>query len=285
MNSRHVLITGASGLLGTCVRQVLKDAGISFVGLCNSQRGDASLMPVDLCDPADVKKLFYENAFTHVVHCAAVRSPEACLADPALAYGLNAVAVEYLAREVNASGAWLCHVGTDYVFDGKNPPYREDDRPNPCNLYGRTKLAGEFAARTAERHLVLRIPALYRADPTVPGNVLTAFAAAIRENQLTPQDEETVRYYTLADDVAKAILFALEKELTGVLHVSAEQKTTKADFAQMICRMLGEDESRVKRCPPPATEDERPHDSHLSSEKYKQLGGPVFSSIDKALGL
>jgi len=285
MAAKSVLVTGASGLLGTCVRQVLSAAGIPFTGLCNSRREDASLLAVNLCDPAAVKALFAQHAFTHVIHCAAIRSPEECLADPAKAYQVNAVAVEYLAREVNAAGAWLCHISTDYVFDGKNPPYREDDRPCPCNLYGRTKLAGEFAARTALRHLVLRIPALYRADPAIPGNVLTFFAAAIRENRLSAQDEETVRYYTLTDDVAKAIGFVLDNELTGTLHVSAEQKTTKAEFAKMICRMVGADKSRVTPCPPPPTEDERPHDSHLSSEKYKALGGPVFSSIDEALGL
>jgi S-adenosylmethionine synthetase len=78
-----------------------------------------------------------------VVHCAAERRPDVVESQPDAASQLNVAASGNLATEAAAVGAFLIYISSDYVFDGTNPPYTEEDTPNPLNLYGKTKLEGE----------------------------------------------------------------------------------------------------------------------------------------------
>lgn len=251
------------------------------VATCHASRADG-LIPLDVTDRDAVLRIVADGAFTHVVNCAAFRSPEYCRAHPEDAYRTNALAVEFLAEAADSVGALLCQVSTDYVFPGTHPPYREEDAPLPVNLYGRTKLAGEYAARSASKHLVTRIPALYRTDVSDPRNVVAELARWLRAGVERTQDAVTVRYYTLADDVAMALRFALEVGATGILHLSAEQKTTKAEFARGVALALGCNPRLVRDEGAPKGSDRRPMDSHLDPGLYYRLGGERFTDMDVA---
>lgn len=225
------------------------------------------------------------NPFTHIVNCAADRDPESCRRNPAGAYLLNAVAVEHLAAAANRFSLVLCQISTDYVFDGTNPPYREDDRPNPINLYGRTKLAGEFAAREAARHLILRVPALYRLDLSDERNCLATFAQQVRSAVCFEQDAQSIRYYTLADEVAAATRFLLEMQREGILHLSSGENTTKARLCRALCSIFRQNPDNIIDTPTPATGERRPVDSHLCTDSYNELKGPSFSNLSVCLPL
>lgn len=285
-----ILIVGANGLLGRCLWHELQGSASSpsavagdahsVVGTYRS-RPEEGLVPLNADDREAVRRLLGEGQFDAVVNCAAQRDPDTCLRDPLGAYRDNAVAVEILAAASEEIGALFCQISTDYVFSGTKPPYREEDPPDPINLYGRSKLAGEWAARVAKKHLIVRIPALYRTDLTDPRNIATTFAKSPKP--LGPLDSVTVRYYTLADDVARALRFLLEQKIQGIIHLTAHQKTSKADFARRVMVALGRGPEWVEDGPIPTTGDLRPLDSHLSDGRYRSLGGPSFTSIDEAL--
>jgi S-adenosylmethionine synthetase len=106
-----------------------------------------------------------------LIHCAAERRPDAAEADPERASALNAGSTDLLARLAVELGFGLIYISTDYVFDGKKPPYSVEDAPNPLNLYGRLKRDGEKAVLKAreESHtengkdtslVVMRVPLL-----------------------------------------------------------------------------------------------------------------------------
>ncbi|MCX7934655.1 MAG: SDR family oxidoreductase [Planctomycetota bacterium] len=276
-----VFIAGASGLLGQCVWRELASAYRVEGSYCGRPRPGLRRLAIE--DTAAVREMIAAGGFTHIVNCAGLRSPEYCREHPDAAYAINGLAVENLARAADSAGALLLHISTDYVFNGERPPYREDDLPNPINFYGRSKLAGEHAAQSARRHLVLRIPALWRADLTDERNVATDLARRLRAGERLRLDAETVRYYTLAEDVARAIRFCLERGCEGILHVTAEQKTSKADFARRLARALRLADDLVEDAPPPPEAEARPLDSHLCADKYKRLGGPAFSSVDEGM--
>lgn len=277
-----ILVTGASGLVGGCVLREFLAAGVDAAGTYGS-RPQEGLVPLQITDREAVRSLLLGGGYTHVVHAAAVRSPDECLAHPETAYRVNALAVEYLAETANDADALFCQIGTDFVFSGEHPPYRETDRPDPVNLYGRTKLAGEHAARRAARHLILRIPAQWRADLADSRNVAAQYAERLAAGETLVLDAHTVRYYTLSEDVARAVRFLFEAGETGLFHLSAEQKTTKAAFARKLAEALGFLPDRVQDGPIPATGDVRPFDSHLATDRYAAFGGPAFSDIDSAL--
>ncbi len=279
----RVLVTGAGGLLGRCLHHALAEDGTrEVVGTCHS-RTTPGLVQAELTDPGSVEALLGTGRFTHIVHAAAWPGPERCMDDPAGAYAINAGAVELLARGANRSGACLIQISTDYVFDGEQAPYAEADPPNPVNVYGRSKLAGEVAARTAERHLVLRIPALYRLDLTDPRNTAAVTARRLRAGETLVVDDRIARYYTLADEVAAAVRFLLETGAEGTLHLSAQGRTTKAGFCRLVAEALGLPADRVQADPAPATGDRRPADSHLATGAYERLHGPGFIPAREAL--
>lgn len=279
-----ILLTGANGLLGRCMLREFTAAGVNITG-CGHRELAEGMRALDITDREAVRREVASGGYSHIINCAAERDPESCLRDPERAYRLNAVAVEYLAAAANESGATLCHISTDYVFDGANPPYKEEDCPNPINLYGRSKLAGEFAARGARSHLVLRIPALYRLDLSDPRNCLVGFIRAIKEKERLEQDGSCVRYYTLADEVATATHFLLQTNATGIIHLSSEIATTKADFFRDICKIIGHNPSKIISVAALSGTDRRPENSHLSTTRYLALSGMVFSNTDKTLSL
>jgi len=274
----RILVTGAAGLLGRCVVRALAPLGEVI------PRGHApapGLAPLEIADREAVEAAV-EGA-SCVVHCAGQRNPDRCLADPAEAYRANSLGVEHLARACDRRGALLLHISTDYVFDGLRPPYREDDPPAPVNCYGRSKLAGEIAARSAKRHLILRIPALWRTDLEDPRNAATEIAGWLRAGETRSQDAVTVRFYTLADDVAETIRFCLERGLEGVLHVSARERTNRADFARRLAIALGCRPEQVLDGPASTAGDRRPPDSQLDPTRIERLGGPPCTGLTEAL--
>ncbi len=277
-----ILLTGATGLLGATIMEAFARTPHQAVGASHStDRG--GMTRLELTSRDSVRSTLLGRNYTHVIHCAALRSPDYCLAHQDEACRVNILGTEYIAEAAREAGAKVVYISTDYVFDGTNPPYEADDPPRPINLYGRTKLAGEYAARTLSGALIVRIPALYKLDPEEPRNVLSQFVGWLRAGETRPQDSETVRYYTLVEDIAAALVFLLEQDIDGIVQLSAEEKTSKAKFARDIATALGFDPALAPDAPPPTTGDIRPHDSHLSIARYQDLGGPRFRGIQEAL--
>lgn len=245
--------------------------------LCDGMRA------LDITDRAAVLETVCAGRYDWLINCAADRDPESCLRDPARAYRLNAAAVENLAAAASACSAKLCQISTDYVFDGTNPPYRENCAPNPVNVYGRSKLAGEYAARSTEKHLVLRVPALYRTDLSDERNVVTNFVRQLKERKELTIDSSCVRYYTQAEDVAQAAEFLLSKNICGTVHLTAGEASTKAAFCEMIAHTLDLRGCKIIPDPSPASSERRPADSHLCADLYHSLGGKPFAGISQVL--
>ena len=276
-----LLITGASGMLGG---EILKKAGadMNVVGACHRSPCEG-LLQLDFEQPDRVKAAIREGGFSHIIHCAAIRDPDYCLKHPEETDIVNVRASRIITEAAQAAGAVLCYISTDYVFDGNNPPYAESDTPCPINVYGKSKLAGEVATATVDHHLIVRIPALYRSNLGDSANVLTKFAGLFADGKTLDLDAETVRYYTRTEDVADAVLFLLEREQRGIIHVSADEQTTKSAFARMAAVHLGYGPERVVDAPPASTGDARPHNSRIDTSLYRSLNGPRMLSPSEVL--
>lgn len=279
-----IFLTGGTGLLGKCLAGELAAFG-DVVPAAHREEGPRGkhYPKINVEDASSVFAALDGKDYTHLVHAAAIRSPEQCLADPAYAYLVNAVAVEHLAAACTRNGIKLIYISTDYVFPGVAAPYRESCKPYPINVYGRTKLAGEYAARSVEKHLVVRVPALWSDDPNDERGPLKAVLDKFRAGKPFPAENRFVRHYTLASDIAKAATFCITQNMSGIVHLSAGESQTKADFFRAAGKHFGFDPDLVVNAPQPEGEDTRPQDSTLDTSFYRSHDGPHIRGLSEVL--
>ena len=117
---------------------------------------------IDLRRPAGLRDPVLRLRPDAILSCAALTSVDACEADAASAFTINAEAPQALAEVAAELDIPIVHLSTDYVFGGRQEaPYRENDTPDPINVYGRSKVAGEIAVAQARRHAVVRTTWVY----------------------------------------------------------------------------------------------------------------------------
>ncbi len=168
-----ILVAGGSGMLGIALRDFFKARGTAVRAV--SRRAQAGCEASDVSDPRDVKALFREK-YDYVIHSAALSDVDGCEREPLKAHAGNALTAKYLAAACAENGTPLVYVSTDYVFDGrKRTPYETGDPTGPVNVYGMTKLEGEFYAKKCPASAIVRTSWLFG-----PGNP-TNFVDAVKK--------------------------------------------------------------------------------------------------------
>lgn len=267
-----ILITGASGLLGSDISYQAEQNGIETVKVCLKPR--EGFLSADISTKDGLEKID-QTAWNALVHCAAWRDPNRCKSDESMAKRINADATGKLAELAKKRNAKFLYISTDYVFPGTNPPYKEDDTPGPVNWYGQTKLMGEKETLGAsENFCVMRIPALYGARAGLEASPLLLTTLKALRSQ-TPWDMENsiIKYPTYTGDVAEAALFLLNKNASGVFHFSGQDKTTRFTLTQIMAEAIGASMENIRSMTaPPEMDATRPKDAHLDISKILSLG-------------
>src|SRR5215469_4428981 len=149
-----ILLLGRNGQIGSDLAALLPLLG-EVVAL--------SRQDLDLANPAEVRRTVREVQPHWIVNAAGYTAVDDAEKNGAAATALNAEAPGMLAQEATKIGAVLVHYSTDYVFDGlTKTPYKEDDPPNPINVYGRSKLEGEQAIQASGApHFIFRTQWVY----------------------------------------------------------------------------------------------------------------------------
>lgn len=149
-----LLLTGATGQVGWYLAQFLAPL-VDVVALTRAH--------LDLSDAERIRTVVREIRPQVIVNAAAYTAVDRAETEPSLAYRINADAPGILAQEAARLRAVLVHYSTDYIFDGKkSSPYTEEDEPHPLNVYGETKLAGEYAVSAAGApYLIFRTSWVY----------------------------------------------------------------------------------------------------------------------------
>jgi dTDP-4-dehydrorhamnose reductase len=272
----NVVVIGANGQLGGDVVSAFAE---------NQDRVDSMThAEIEISNLESVRNCLEKCSPAIVVNTAAMHHVENCELDPERAYAINATGVRNLALVTCDLGATLMHVSTDYVFDGKkNAPYTEDDAPLPLNVYGNSKLAGEYHTRTINpRHFVLRTSALYGKHPCrAKGGRnfvdLMLELARTRERIRVVNDEFVSP--TPTDDLARQIVCLSRSDAYGLYHATSEDSCSWYEFAREIFSSAGI-EVTVEAAAPgefPAKAP-RPQYSVLENLRLKNIGLNLFVS-------
>ena len=149
-----IVILGSNGQLGSDLRKVLAPN----YELINSTSADINAAAADVSS-----QLVPYTDVDYIINCIATTNVDGCESNPQQAFLVNSAFAVQLAQFCTANQITLIHISTDYVFDGTNPnTYLENDQPNPLNVYGLSKYAGEIAVKTyADKYFILRVSSLF----------------------------------------------------------------------------------------------------------------------------
>jgi dTDP-4-dehydrorhamnose reductase len=194
---------------------------------------------LDASDKHEVRAVLEEIEPEVIINTAAMTNVDQCETDREAAWRANVVSVENLVQAAKLIGAHLIHISTDYVFDGKNGPYIELDRPNPVSYYGRTKLASENVIRTSGiPHTIFRTMILYGTGYNVKSNFGLWVLKSLTEGKPVRVVDDQMGNPTRADDLAYAIIKALELGRSGLYHVSGPELVSRYDFALAVAEVF-----------------------------------------------
>lgn len=271
------MITGGKGQLGRELERVLLNSGKYEVISLGYEE-------LDVTKPDSVQQLILANMPEVIIHAAANTSVDGCESDMDSAFLVNALGSRNVAVAAAKIKAKLVYISTDYVFNGKaGRPYTEFDLPDPINVYGKSKLAGErYVAGLSEKYFIVRTSWLY--GRCGRNFVKTVLDIAGEKSEVAVVDDQ-LGSPTCAKDLACFIAELMQTELYGTYHASNTGSCSWFDLARTVFEMAGLNQIKVR----PITTQElnrpaaRPAYSVLDNYCIRLEGLPDFRPWEDAL--
>lgn len=204
---------------------------------------------VDFNQPQTLPEIVRAARPDVIVNAVAYTNVDKAESEPDVARRINADAVSEIAYEAKNTGALLIHYSTDYVFDGaKGSPYVENDTPNPLNVYGKTKLAGEEAAALAEHYLTFRTSWVY--SNRVGGFVSKVLEWTKTQNKLRIVDDQigSPTWSRMLAEVTGQLTarYGIDKtwllERQGLYHLAGAGAVSRYEWVKEILRLMGRED-------------------------------------------
>lgn len=279
---KTVLVTGANGQLGTCIKQIANSYK-------NTQFIYTNTSNLDITNKTEVFSFFKNNNIDYCINCAAYTAVDKAEEEVDKATEINVIGVKNLAKACNKNNTTLIHISTDFVFDGnKQTPYKETDTPNPKSIYGLTKLQGEQQIPLAtKKYFIIRTSWLYSEFGNNFMKTMLKLGKVKDELRVINDQKGTPTY---AKDLAKIILKIINATNIefGIYHYSNDSETTWYGFSKKIVT-LANIQIKIKPITTAAykTAAERPKYSVLDTKKLKKalcIEIPIWQkSLKKAI--
>ena len=241
---------------------------------------------IDMADPDNIRQVVKNSQTDIIVNATAYTNVDKAEREPDLAMAINGIGPGILAEEAKRLGAALIHYSTDYVFDGtKGEPYTEEDEPNPINVYGKTKLAGEEAIQAiGANYLIFRTAWVYSLRRPC---FVTKVLQWARENETLRIVDDQISNPTWARMLAEATAQVIAqgrgepveyiREKSGLYHLAGGGSCSRYEWAKTILEMDPYKEEQVVKELLPAkgrdfpTPAKRPLNSGLIITKVNSL--------------
>ena len=238
-----ILITGASGQLGMSLKRIF-NSKYEIISTTRNNNPTGSSMYLDVTNPMLFKEVMETTNPDLVINLAALTNVDLCEKNPELAYSINIGGMDNL---VNAFKGPIIHVSTDYVFDGEDGPYKEEDTTNPLNVYGLSKLESEkLLLDHSENSLVIRSNVLYDYSSKSEASFLNWVVDSLTQEKEINIVEDQWNNPTWTGSLAVVIDRAIDTQLTGLVHWGDGDLVSRFDFANKIADVFNLKKSLIK---------------------------------------
>lgn len=273
MSDSSWMVTGVTGLLGANAAIAIgKKERVVGVARKAPDGIPIDFVRADFSAQVDFNVLFEKTVPKVILHCAALSTHEECESNPGLAHQINVLASRELARISKDIGAKFVYISTDAVFDGKEGNYAEDHPTSPTTIYGRTKLAGEYAVLEENPDALVARVNFYGWSPSGRRSLAEYFFNRLSQGENAPGFVDvtvsTMYVGTLIDRIQRLV----DADASGIFHVVNDEATTKYELGQKIARHMNLNHDLV----PPSKSSElldipRGFDTSLNTSKLKTL--------------
>ena len=268
-----VLICGASGILGKNLCNLLQMHKIVYIGTYNKNVIENSIQ-LDFLNVSLLQEKMKDYNITTCVNCIVERQVDICENNWSEIKQTNIDITNNLSKSCNALNIHLIHISSDYIFDGRNPPYFPTSQPNPLQNYGISKLISEYKVlSSAHIHTIIRVPVLYTDNiQNLEETAVTLIGKKIL-NQIieTKEDNYSVRRPVYIPDLCYFILDCIldSSKKMGIYHFyNPYDKTSKFEIAKIISDFLNKKMHIEPINEEPCDGVERPNDTFLQDDKY-----------------
>ena len=275
---KKLLITGASGLLGTSIVYELQKYFNIFAiyNTNNIVSRFAKYIQLDLTDKDSTFNTISEIKPDYIIHTAANTNVEFCENNPDSARKSNIDVTANIVEICSHLNIKLIHISTDYVFDGSKGDYSELDKHNPIGVYSQTKSEAEKAVKKLESSLIIRT-SIYGWNLQNKLSYVEWVISELKEKKKIMALTDQITSMIFVNDLARILKIMIDKELTGIYNVGSNKSLSKYDIAIKTAQLFNLDPSLITQ----ATTDEliekgiwktnRPKNTSLNISKIEKL--------------
>lgn len=250
---KTVLVTGSNGLLGQKITEnILLNKQFNLIATSRGQNrypihDGYVYVEMDILDPAQVRNVVAEYKPDAIIHTAALTNVDTCEVEKERAHALNVEAVKTLIAVCETLKIQLIHLSTDFIFDGENGPYEESAEACPLSYYGETKAEAEALIRNAHcKWAIVRTILVYGIVKDMSRSNIVLWAKnALQKGELLNVVNDQWRMPTLAEDLADACLMAVEKDVTGIYHISGKDMMSISELVARVADYFSLDKSLI----------------------------------------
>jgi dTDP-4-dehydrorhamnose reductase len=239
-----ILVTGASGLLGSNLVLHLQKEGTETLAIYNKKPiffENVQSMKLDITDEKSVKNLILSKQPECIIHCAAQTDVDWCENNPSQAYKINVDATRYIAESAYKTGSPVIFISTDSVFNGERGNYSETDVPDPLNIYAKSKLQGEAEVlKTNANNIIIRTN-IYGWNLQKKYSLSEWILNKLESGQTVPAFHDIIFSSILVNDLSEIILKMANERMYGLYHVGSSESCTKYEFARKLAEVFNLD--------------------------------------------
>lgn len=251
---KKIVITGSNGLLGQTLVNLLMKApeNYSVFGLSKGDnrmnRNDFLYYDIDITNYSQLEECITYIQPSFIINTAAMTNVDTCELKPEECNNLNIEAVKYLTQICTKLNIHFIQISTDFIFDGSKGIYKETDLPNPLSIYGHSKLKAENIVKNSGVNFsILRTILVYGKGVNLKRNNIVLWVKDMLENnkEITIVDDQ-YRMPTYVEDLAMACKLIIDKNISGVYHISSNELLSVFEIANQIADVFGLNKKLIK---------------------------------------